>query len=151
MSDLFGLLYRSRAARALDERDLLPLLMASLRNNARVGVTGLLLYGPPDAPPPVDEDAPPAAVLVPFDGPGVFVQWLEGPEDAVRATFDRIRADARHTGVEVLGESGDRERRLFPSWAMALEMGYPLPATATEMEAFAAAQESAPPTDPDVC
>ena len=149
MPDLFGLLYRSRATRPLDERDLLPILTASLRNNARAGVTGLLLYGPPDAPIPADEDDPPSTLLVPFSGPGVFVQWLEGPEAAVRATYSRIHADSRHTGVEVLDEVEALPRRLFPSWAMALEMGYPLPGSAAEIAAFAAAQEtSAPPPDP---
>ena len=150
MSDLFALLYRSRAVRALDERDLLPVLTTSLRNNARAGVTGLLLYGPAEAPPPTDDDAPLSSVVVPFDGPGVFVQWLEGPKAAVRETFERISADPRHTDVHMLGDGLiRRERRLFPSWAMALEMGYPLPATPEEMEAFAAAHEPAPtPTDP---
>lgn len=150
MHELYGLLYRSRASRALDERDLLPILTTSLRNNARVGVTGVLLYGPPDAPPEADPDAPISPLLVPFEGPGVFVQWLEGPEEAVRATYHRIEEDARHTEVEVLGDGVHRrDRRLFPSWAMALEMGFPLPETPDEIAAFAAAHSSAPkPTDP---
>lgn len=150
MSDLYALLYRSRATRALDERDLLPILTSSLRNNARAGITGLLLYGPAEAPPPADDDAPPSTNVVPFDGPGVFVQWLEGPMDALRSTYDRISADPRHADVQMLGDGlVRRERRLFPSWAMALEMGYPLPSTVDEMEAFAAAHQPAPPpSDP---
>ncbi|MEP0547857.1 MAG: BLUF domain-containing protein [Rhodothermales bacterium] len=136
MSLLHTLLYRSRATRELDERDLLPILMSSMRNNARVGVTGLLLYGPPTPLPEPDPEAPPPTTLVPFEGPGVFVQWLEGPEAAVRATYDRIDADRRHTDVEVLAR-GTRERRLFPHWSMALETVRALPETVADVERLA--------------
>ena len=150
MSGLYALLYRSRATRELDERDLLPILTSSLRNNARVGVTGLLLYGPAAPVPPPDSDVPPAPLLVPFEGPGVFVQWLEGPEAAVRETFERISLDSRHTDVVLLGEGmHPRERRLFPQWAMALETRPVLPTTPEEVAAFATARPAAdPPSDP---
>ena len=125
---LYTLLYRSRATRELDERELLPILMTSMRNNARVGVTGVLLYGPPAPLPEPDDDAPAPDTVVPFAGPGVFVQWLEGPEDAVRATYERIDHDPRHTDVEILA-TGTREARLFPVWSMALETVRRLPET----------------------
>lgn len=150
MPGLHALLYRSRATRELDERDLLPLLTSSLRHNARAGVTGLLLYGPAEPLPPPAPDAPPSPLLVPFEGPGVFVQWLEGPEAAVRATFERITLDARHTDVVLLGEGMHRrERRLFPQWAMALETRTVLPATPEEIASFAVRHpEEPPPSDP---
>jgi hypothetical protein len=132
---LHTILYRSRATRELDERELLLILMSSMRNNARVGLTGLLLYGPPE-PLPASDDPPPSTV-VPFEGPGVFVQWLEGPEDAIRATFERIGRDRRHTDVDVLAR-GTREARLFPHWSMALETVRALPETAADVERFAA-------------
>lgn len=136
MPHLYTLLYRSRATRALDERELLPILMASMRNNARVGLTGLLLYGPPEPLPEPEPDAPPATNVIPFEGPGVFVQWLEGPEDAVRATYGRIGADPRHTDVRIL-DAGTSERRLFPHWSMALETVRALPETMDDVIRFA--------------
>jgi hypothetical protein len=135
MPPLHTLLYRSHATRALDERELLPILMTSMRNNARVGLTGLLLYGPPE--PLAESDAPPSTNVIPFEGPGVFVQWLEGPEEAVRATFERIGRDRRHAGVELVAQ-GTREARLFPHWSMALETTLALPETAADVERFAA-------------
>lgn len=145
---LYTLLYRSHATRELDERDLLPILMTSMRNNARVGVTGLLLYGPPRPLPAPDPDAPPSSVVIPFEGPGVFVQWLEGPEEAVRATYERIHADARHADVEILGESG-RDRRLFPHWSMGLETVCALPETAADVERVARARQESADAGPE--
>jgi hypothetical protein len=134
MPSLHTLLYRSHATRPLDERELLPILMSSMRNNARVGLTGLLLYGPP-SPLPESDDPPPSNVI-PFEGAGVFVQWLEGPKDAVRETFERIGRDRRHADVEILAE-GSREARLFPHWSMALETVRALPETAEDVARFA--------------
>ena len=49
---------------------------------------------------------------------GKFVQALEGDRDMVRATYDRIVGDPRHSGVEVLASQfGDRRR--FKEWSMA--------------------------------
>lgn len=55
------------------------ILEQSQRNNARVGVTGALIFNN-----------------------GVFGQVLEGPMEAVELTFDRIQADPRHKEVTVL-------------------------------------------------
>ena len=49
---------------------------------------------------------------------GRFVQVLEGNRDAVRATYDRIEADPRHTNVEILS-SQFSDRRRFKQWSMA--------------------------------
>ena len=45
------------------------------------------------------------------------MQFLEGPEDALSETFSRIKADVKHSEVEVLffEEAGDR---IFPNWGM---------------------------------
>ncbi len=47
----------------------------------------------------------------------LFMQWLEGPEAAVRAAFVRIQKDRRHYDIRplLLGTLGNR---LFPAWAM---------------------------------
>ena len=46
-----------------------------------------------------------------------FYQVLEGAEDVVRQTFDRIEKDKRHTAIDVLFE-GEVEEREFPDWQM---------------------------------
>lgn len=94
---MLSLVYVSSASRALDEEDLATLLAAARANNERSGVTGLLLYND-----------------------GNFMQALEGPDDAVKSTFDRIRRDARHHGVLLLLKEQIDERR-FPNWSMSIK------------------------------
>lgn len=94
---VFRLLYASRvapdAAAELDAT-LREVLGASIRNNRLDAITGL---------------------LVAHDG--WFVQALEGPETAVRATYARIAADPRHTRAGVLAAEA-AEARLFGRWTM---------------------------------
>jgi hypothetical protein len=47
----------------------------------------------------------------------LYLQLLEGPEAAVTATYDRIRADQRHVDVQLLSSLACAER-LFPDWRM---------------------------------
>lgn len=47
----------------------------------------------------------------------LYLQWLEGPEPAVRGAFARIARDDRHLNVRCL-LAGAVEDRLFPAWAM---------------------------------
>jgi hypothetical protein len=47
----------------------------------------------------------------------VFIQVLEGPVDAVEATFERICGDLRHRSVRLL-ELAVAEERVFGDWAM---------------------------------
>ena len=71
------------------------ILATSRRNNGRDGITGLLYH----------------------DGVR-FLQALEGPEDKVKATFERIRADERHRAAVVLSRR-EVDSREFGSWEMA--------------------------------
>lgn len=71
------------------------ILEASRRNNRRAGVTGALM----------------------FNG-GAFAQVLEGPQEGVEDTFERIQRDIRHGDVTVL-ECGPVDARSFDSWSMA--------------------------------
>ena len=48
----------------------------------------------------------------------IYLQMLEGPEEKVLKTFDKIKKDDRHLEVEVLLIERDIEDRLFPYWAM---------------------------------
>jgi hypothetical protein len=70
------------------------ILSASRANNARVDVTGALLFNS-----------------------GYFGQVLEGPRDAVEETFERIQTDERHGDISLL--AFDRvEARAFETWSM---------------------------------
>lgn len=115
---VYALLYRSSAAVEVTDGVVLDILTTSLRNNARLGITGLLLYVSPSAAP-----LPAGRGL----GVGRFAQWLEGPEASVRSLYyDRIAVDARHRECRVNAEglTGDllgQNLRLFPQWSMALE------------------------------
>jgi hypothetical protein len=61
--------------------EIAKIVRTSVRHNREVGLTGLLL---------------------------VYQQWflqpLEGPEEAVKATYNRIRLDPRHQNALALGE-----------------------------------------------
>lgn len=91
---MFFLVYASSATRPFSESDLSDLLATSRENNARVGITGMLLY----------KD-------------GNFMQVLEGEERAVRALYGKIGIDPRHKGEITLvrGFAGGRQ---FPDWSM---------------------------------
>lgn len=88
------LLYISSAARGELAGEVPAIVGQSLRNNRRAGVTGLLWS----------------------DGKR-FLQVLEGEDNAVQATFDRIRADPRHRAVVVLHDRTIASRE-FGEWAM---------------------------------
>ena len=99
MSDLYRLVYTSRnhLEDGEDEQNasVAGILALSKRNNARVGVTGALLFNA-----------------------GSFAQVLEGPRAAVEATFERIQRDPRHSDVSVL-QCEPVTARGFPNWSMA--------------------------------
>ena len=77
-----------------DEAMLNGILLDSRRNNLRDDVTGALICRA-----------------------DVYLQLLEGPEAAIRATYARIVADNRHLDARLLFEDTATER-LFPGWAM---------------------------------
>lgn len=88
------ILYISAASGDLTESDIACILAASRRNNRDNDVTGMLLY--------LDRG---------------FMQILEGPEEAVNATYARIAGDGRHSHVIALW-SEQTETRIFPNWTM---------------------------------
>lgn len=47
----------------------------------------------------------------------MYLQLIEGPEEAIQATYKRIIADDRHLEIDLL-VSRDVTERLFPEWAM---------------------------------
>ncbi|MFV3407052.1 BLUF domain-containing protein [Bdellovibrio bacteriovorus] len=99
MSGVFHLVYFSKAAEDLSYTDIREILEVSRRNNARLGITGLLIFRD-----------------------GYFVQLLEGDEAPVRDVLTAIRDDDRNYSVKVLIEAIGAER-LFPDWSMAFHDG----------------------------
>lgn len=90
------LIYYSSAVGEIDAEGLSQILAVSRRNNSDAGVTGLLCHND-----------------------GSFLQFLEGPADAVQATFDRISNDPRHANV-ILVERVEIGERAFGEWTMAV-------------------------------
>ncbi|MDG2520638.1 BLUF domain-containing protein [Caulobacter segnis] len=88
--------YFSSAAGQPDSGALDAIISTSQRNNADLGLTGLLCHHD-----------------------GSFLQFLEGEDDAVNAIFQRIVRDPRHKDVlKMMWEPA--ERRAFADWSMAL-------------------------------
>jgi hypothetical protein len=94
---MFSLTYVSSAVRDFSEGELADLLSTSRENNARLGITGMLLY----------KD-------------GNFMQVLEGEEEAVLELYAKIGEDPRHRG-EITLHKGSSERRNFPEWTMGFQ------------------------------
>ena len=90
------LIYHSRAISGLTQSELSKILATSRRNNLINGVTGFLIYRD-----------------------NYFLQLLEGTEEAVATTMDRVKKDSRHFAVTVIGEYQSVDR-MVPAWSMAL-------------------------------
>ena len=89
------LTYISTARKDVGGRDVDQILASSRRNNSVRNITGMLL----------------------FDGRR-FLQALEGEDDQVAATYERIKSDARHRAIVTLSSKIVTERQ-FGAWAMA--------------------------------
>lgn len=100
MTDLVRLVYASRPVRPLDREEMDALMRSARRFNAENAVTGCLL-----------------SISEAGHEPTVYVQWIEGPGDAVERCFTRIVADPRHTDVWVLDVAPVSERA-YPEWTM---------------------------------
>lgn len=93
----YHLVYSSRAVTPFTGAELLELLQQARAKNARLGITGLLLYKK-----------------------GEFMQALEGAEGPVLALYRHIGKDPRHHQVVTLLSSPTTER-LFPNWSMGFQ------------------------------
>ncbi len=92
---LLALIYLSSAA-VQPDRSWIDLLMQAARvKNRQLGITGCLLHHD-----------------------GSFMQYIEGPTDAVETLFDVIRGDPRHKDVRLMYR-GPVHRRAFAGWLMA--------------------------------
>jgi hypothetical protein len=96
-AELISLVYSSTATAEFGDEELAQLLHVCRANNARLDVTGILLYRD-----------------------GRFLQVLEGSREAVHSLMMAIARDPRHDDVRILLEDRVGERS-FPEWTMAFE------------------------------
>ena len=75
------------------------MLDVSRRNNERDELSGMMLYDR-----------------------GTIIQYIEGPNDKLSATWLRIQNDNRHKGAVVCSDGRIRQR-LFSRWSMGFENG----------------------------
>jgi hypothetical protein len=94
---MYLLVYVSSAVDLFSDKQLVDLLEKSRQNNRALDITGILLY----------KD-------------GNFMQFLEGPKEAVLALAAKINHDPRHRGLIVLLQK-EQPHREFEQWAMAFK------------------------------
>lgn len=96
-ASLKQIVYFSSAVRLFSDDELLELLRIARANNARLGITGMLLYAD-----------------------GNFVQLIEGPDDAVDALYAKISRDQRHTSLLKALDGPIQERR-YADWTLGFD------------------------------
>ncbi|MFN5745459.1 MAG: BLUF domain-containing protein [Methylococcaceae bacterium] len=89
------IMYISTTTRKLSDDEVDEIGRRSVVNNAKAGVTGILL-----------------------SAHEFFFQILEGEEEDVTGVLNRIRRDVRHQDVLILKAENDVESRLFSKWSM---------------------------------
>lgn len=87
--------YVSSATKRISEAELDQIAKTSIRNNAKVDVTGILLLCG-----------------------DFFFQILEGDAAAVDGVLDRIRHDSRHQDIQILKVENIQTQRQFADWSM---------------------------------
>jgi hypothetical protein len=88
------IVYTSTATYPFAEADLKQMLGHWRETNARLDITGVLLYSE-----------------------GNIMQVLEGPAESIQGLFGTIAADVRHRTVVKLGD-GPLQARTFSDWSM---------------------------------
>ena len=91
---MIRLLYISQAARGIAEEQVQSILNSAQRNNPAAGLTGVLVHGG-----------------------GLFMQVLEGPEQAVLRQYVKILDDRRHSDCRIIHISPANDR-IFEKWSM---------------------------------
>ena len=89
------IIYVSKACSRPSQEQLLALLKQARQNNARQGISGLLLY----------------------NGAGTFLQVIEGTQASLQLLMKRINGDPRHTRINVLSIQA-LSKADFPDWQM---------------------------------
>ncbi len=97
--ELIQCIYASAASRDFETVELAELLQAARENNAKLGLTGMLLYAE-----------------------GSFFQVLEGQPDVVEALYAKIESDRRHDQVTLVIKE-PIPKRYFDAWTMGFYEG----------------------------
>lgn len=92
---LYSLIYVSKSQGHLDDLERVKLIKQSTEGNARLGITGALVYKP-----------------------GSFMQLIEGDMAALQKLYRKIRRDKRHHAVKTVSFQST-EQRLFSNYFMA--------------------------------
>jgi hypothetical protein len=93
-SQLIQRIYTSVAKRVFETDELAELLKVARENNAKLGLTGVLLHAE-----------------------GTFFQVLEGPADIVDRLYEKLEGDPRHGQVTLIVRE-PIPRRYFEDWTM---------------------------------
>ncbi|MDO8941351.1 MAG: BLUF domain-containing protein [Methylicorpusculum sp.] len=99
---MIRLLYFSNAMPGLSDDQVRNILQSSRKNNPVIGVTGVLIYGG-----------------------DMFMQVLEGPEQAVLRLYVKLLDDRRHSNSQIVQMSYAKER-MFQNWSMGVIKTNPL-------------------------
>ena len=91
---LMQLIYASQETRPMSEEDLVRILQGARDKNQQYHVTGMLVYKN-----------------------GIFLQILEGQDDALETIWEIIQADSRHDNIVEIRNRPIKERD-FSDWAM---------------------------------
>lgn len=92
---LSQLVYVSKRSPQCSEREIESILEASVRNNKKANITGVLLYSKEK-----------------------FLQCIEGDFKQISSLYEKIKQDKRHHDAVMIALNPIRER-VFPSWQMA--------------------------------
>ena len=93
-SELIHCVYASAVSRTFEPEQLAELLQAARENNAKLGLTGMLLYAE-----------------------GTFFQVLEGQAEVVDALYAKIERDPRHAQMTIIIKEPISKRH-FDAWTM---------------------------------
>ena len=99
---MIRLLYISQAASGITDEQVQDILRTAQRNNSAKRITGVLMYGG-----------------------GLFMQVLEGPEQAVLRQYVKILDDPRHSDSRLIHITPTDEQ-IFKQWAMGVLKSDPL-------------------------
>ena len=99
---MIRLLYLSQTRHDVSEDEIRSILLIARKRNAELGITGVLLHGG-----------------------GMFLQVLEGPEQAVLKLYVGIIDDPRHRDCRIVYITPVKER-LFGNWTMGFLNDNPL-------------------------
>lgn len=89
--------YVSHSSEPMSAEQLLALLLQCRKNNAAMGVTGMLLYAN-----------------------GTFLQVIEGEDDVIDSLVSQILVDPRHAQVQMLSRKPISNRQ-YADWSMGFE------------------------------